>query len=189
MDSSALANASDWLTILWWAKLVAAGFVTLGVLMEFGGDWLSRPFEKTVEEARETEMAKLAADAKSARAETAKTAVELEKAKAQEARADANLLHEQRLTANESWRLEWLERAVKPRSAFVDWNRLVTTLKDGHFQPINIAIVGGAEAELFGFNLQIALGQAGMMGRVVDPPTDPKVIRFLPKPRNNNASG
>ena len=43
--------------------------------------------------------------------------------------ADANLLNEQRLTARERWRLERVERAVLPRSAYVNWAALVVERK------------------------------------------------------------
>jgi len=106
--------------------------------------------------------------------------LELEQARAATARADANLLTEQRLTARERWRLERVERAVLPRSNYVNWEELVAALKEEHFQPINVAIIGGPEARQFGLNLEMALTRAGMMGRVVEPPTDPKALRSLP---------
>ena len=88
MDSSDLVNASNWLSFLWYAKLIAAGLVAVGVAIEFGGDWISRPFERTVEEARETEIAKLSAEADSARAGIADAKAET--AKADNAAAQAN---------------------------------------------------------------------------------------------------
>jgi hypothetical protein len=68
MDASALANAESWLSIISTAKLVAAFLVAIGVVIEFGGDWVARPFEKTVEAARSAEMARLSTEAASARA-------------------------------------------------------------------------------------------------------------------------
>lgn len=67
MVSSAVANASSWVTIFWWVKLVAAGIVALGVFLEFAGDWFARPFEKTVEDARTEEIAKLTLEAEALR--------------------------------------------------------------------------------------------------------------------------
>jgi hypothetical protein len=128
----------------------------------------------------EAQAANLEKQTAEAQAATTRAQADVEREKTERARLDANVLHEQRLTANDRWRLAWLERALKPRSAFVNWNGLIAALKAGHFQPINIAVVGGAEAEGFGRDLQIALSQAGVLGRVVDPPTDPKVIRSLP---------
>jgi hypothetical protein len=59
MDSSALSNAESWLSVIAVAKLVAAFLVVAGVAVEFGGDWVARPFEKIVREAREAELATL----------------------------------------------------------------------------------------------------------------------------------
>jgi len=106
--------------------------------------------------------------------------LELEQARAATARADANLLSEQRLTAAERWRLERVERAGLPRSGYVNWDELVAALKEERLQSINVAIVGGFEAKQFGLSLEMALTRAGMMGREVEPPTDPKTLRFLP---------
>jgi hypothetical protein len=93
--------------------------------------------------------------------------------------ADANLLNEQRVTARERMRLERIERAVLPRSSYVDWSKLIGALKDGHFQPVNIVIVGGAEAQNFGFNLMSAFAQAGAMGKLLAPPSEPGVRQYL----------
>jgi hypothetical protein len=57
MDASALANAESWLSAIATAKLVAAFLVAVGVAIEFGGDWVARPFEKIVGEAREAQLA------------------------------------------------------------------------------------------------------------------------------------
>lgn len=59
MVSSALESAESWISFFWWFKLVAAGLVALGVGMEFAGDWLSKPFEKTIEDARRLELVTL----------------------------------------------------------------------------------------------------------------------------------
>ena len=72
MESSALDSAESWLAVIWWAKLVAAGLVAIGVAMQFGGDWIAAPFEKTVAEARKLEIAKLEARALDAEKDIAK---------------------------------------------------------------------------------------------------------------------
>ena len=72
MADSALSSAESWLSIIATAKLVAAFLVAAGVVIEFGGDWLARPFERTVNTARETRMATLSAEADAARGEIAK---------------------------------------------------------------------------------------------------------------------
>ena len=68
MDASALEGAKSWLAVIWWAKLAAAGLVALGVLMEFGSDWISAPSDKTVVDARKLEMARLSTSAAEANA-------------------------------------------------------------------------------------------------------------------------
>jgi hypothetical protein len=59
MDASAVANAESWLSTIAAAKLIAAALVALGVVIEFGSDWVARPFEKTVNDARALELATL----------------------------------------------------------------------------------------------------------------------------------
>lgn len=59
MDASALFNAEWWLSWISVGKLIAALLVAVGVAIEFGGDWIARPYEKIVREAREAEVARL----------------------------------------------------------------------------------------------------------------------------------
>jgi hypothetical protein len=82
MDAAALESAESWLAAIWWAKLAAAGLVALGVVMEFGSDWVSAPFEKTVTEARKLEMARLSVSAAEANARAKEAELALEKLKA-----------------------------------------------------------------------------------------------------------
>jgi hypothetical protein len=76
MVSSALSNALSWVNVFWWVKLGAAGIVALGVFLEFAGDWFSRPFEKTIDDARTEEIARLTTEAEALRNQN----LELEKA-------------------------------------------------------------------------------------------------------------
>jgi hypothetical protein len=92
-----------------------------------------------------------------------------ETARAETARTNADVLAERRLTARERWRLERIERAVLPRSLYVNWNQLAAALKEGHFGPVNIAVVGGPEAENFGFALMLALSAADVPFKSIDP--------------------
>jgi len=59
MDASALASAESWLSVLAIAKLIAAALVAAGVAIEFGSDWVARPYERVVKEARDKETAQL----------------------------------------------------------------------------------------------------------------------------------
>jgi hypothetical protein len=63
MDSSALASAESWLSVIAIAKLVAAFLVAAGVAIEFGGDWVARPYERIVKGAGEARLAGLSAEA------------------------------------------------------------------------------------------------------------------------------
>jgi hypothetical protein len=104
MDASALASAESW---LWWisgAKLVAAFLVAVGVAIEFGGDWIARPFEKTVALAREQQL------------ETLRTATATAETRAGEA---AQKAEEERIA-----RLK-LEALIQPREINPDQRRQI----------------------------------------------------------------
>ena len=58
MDIPDVTNAEQWLEWLRWIRNVGAGLVVLGVALELLGDWLARPYEKTVENARIAEIAR-----------------------------------------------------------------------------------------------------------------------------------
>src|ERR1700691_4491749 len=89
MDASALENAESWLVVIWWVRLGAAGLVALGVAMEFGGDWVAKPFEKIVEDARKLELAQLHKQSDDAKLETARLSKDAETAKASISSANA----------------------------------------------------------------------------------------------------
>jgi hypothetical protein len=78
MDASALSNAESWLSIISAAKLIAAFLVALGVAIEFGGDWVSKPFEKIIEDARKLELAELHKQSDDAKLETVRLSAEAE---------------------------------------------------------------------------------------------------------------
>lgn len=88
MDASALPSAEYWLSWISIAKLFAAGFVALGVVMEFGSDWISGPFEATVKHVRELQVAALERDAAVARSEIATATASAASANAQVARVE-----------------------------------------------------------------------------------------------------
>ncbi len=149
MDSSVLSNAQSWLDILWWVKLAAAGFVALGVVLEFGGDWVAKPFERIVEDARKLEIAGLEREAVSAKAEIAKANESAAKAneRAAEARAET-----QRLKAQLAWR----ELSADQRQKLIDGLR-------GH--DISLALMwftGDPEATEFARQIKGALVAAGV---------------------------
>ena len=71
MDASAVSSAESWLSVIATAKLIGAFLVAAGVVIEFGGDWIAAPYERTVKEARELELARLTAEAETAKASIA----------------------------------------------------------------------------------------------------------------------
>jgi hypothetical protein len=108
MESSALDSAESWLAVIWWAKLIAAGLVAIGVALEFGGDWIAAPFEKTVSEARKLEIAKLEARALDAETEISKANETA--AKANERAAELKLALEREIAARQPRRINPQQR-------------------------------------------------------------------------------
>jgi hypothetical protein len=51
--------ATYWLGWVRSIQLIAVFLVAIGVVAEFGGEWISRPLEKTIDDARELELARL----------------------------------------------------------------------------------------------------------------------------------
>jgi hypothetical protein len=100
------------------------------------------------------------------------------------ATTEERLLNERRLTARERWRLERVERAVLPRTLFVDWPKLVAELKAGHFPPMNLACVERPEPQVFALELMMAMQQAGILGSFISLPA----ISGKLNPRSPNSS-
>ena len=88
MDASALASAESWLSIIGAAKLVAAFLVAIGVAIEFGGDWVAKPFEKVIEDARKSELTELHKQSDEAKLETARLSADAESSRAVVAEAN-----------------------------------------------------------------------------------------------------
>lgn len=126
--------------------------------------------------ARELELAAAASRLEGEKANERANKLEVQAADTREGAAiiEERLLNERRLTARERWRLERVERAVLPRSMYVNWPELVIEIKAGNFHPINIALVGRSmEASWFAMNLMFAFQQAGAFGRYIDLSTIP----------------
>jgi hypothetical protein len=173
MDDSTLANAQSLLAVLDLVKIIAIALLAIAGVLEFGGEWIARPYRKIVEQAHELEIAQLRD-----RAATAES--NLERLRAEAATADANLLREQRLTANERWRLERLERINLPRSLSPQTaSALTTELKAAHFQPVNVAVVDGQESLPYGIEFQQALASAGLLATFTILPRDSKVPSLI----------
>lgn len=157
-----LGHNSDWWDFWLIASVVFAAVAATAVGVATAGSIFSHSREAQVAEER-----------------AAKLTLELEQTKNAAKQIDANLLHEQRLTSIERWRLRRVERAILPRSEFVNWALLIGQLKTGGFKPINIAVPDApAETAMFGMFLTDAFAQAGLLKREI---TIPQASgRFVP---------
>jgi hypothetical protein len=144
MDASALANAESWLNVFWWIKLAAAGFVALGVVFEFGGDWISRPFEKTVEEARKLEIETLRKELGEAKKEEGRLAAEAEASKAEIEKAKANAAAATERAARIEQAAAWRELGPEERAKLLE--ALKTTVSGG---PIELSYPANDPEALF----------------------------------------
>jgi hypothetical protein len=86
-----------------------------------------------------------------------------QRAAQQEADA-ARLLEERRLTANQRWRLERVERAVLPRAPYIDFERLGQELRASPFAPVSFAVVDEQEPRSLGTALMQSFATAEMVG-------------------------
>jgi hypothetical protein len=99
-------------------------------------------------------------------------ALEKEAAETRERAAitEERLLNERRLTARERWQFERVERAILPRTQFVDWPQLVAELKAGHFPAMNLAYVNRPEPRSFALALMMAMQQGGVPVKLIELP-------------------
>lgn len=109
MDKSALINAEYWLSVIAAAKLVAAFLVAIGVAIEFGGDWAARPFEKTISNAKEQQLAAL-------RSETIRLSADADSSRAQIANAQARAAEANQKAEEERLARVKIEKILEPRS-------------------------------------------------------------------------
>jgi hypothetical protein len=158
MESSALENAESWISFFWWFKLGAAALVAVGVGMEFGGDWLSRPFEKTIENAQKLELAELHKQSDDAKLETARLSKEAETARAAIAEANARAV-EARLA---------LEKFKAPRTLDADAKaRVKAVVEKFPGTPFDVMVNRETEPQNFATEVGKLLESAGWvwMGR------------------------
>jgi len=162
----------------WWdgallAALIVVALVAGFVVVATAGQIISHKREA---EAGKEELERFKSDA---HAKFEAAAAELENAKNAAKQIDANLLHEQRLTASERWRLERLERAVLPRSAFVNWQLLTEKLKIIHLDNVSFVKLDteNFEAEDFARNLLFSFQEAGT--KVSTSPVNAKNLNFF----------
>jgi hypothetical protein len=154
-----------------WGEIsaAAAADVLIGGGLAIEYVCIVRAVEATERLQREADkkVARANADAERARAEAAAARERL-------ALTDERLLHERRLNARDRSRLEFLERAVLPRTITEpQWNALVASLK-GSIATLNIAILDKPEPMRFGLELNRLLGAAEILTRpIFVPPSCP----------------
>ena len=119
-------------------------------------------------------------EASKAREHSAVLAVELEHTRNNAKQIDANLLREQRLTALERWRLRRVERAVLPRSLFVDWNSLTSELKKIGLEKIYLVVIDDSDMELSNFWINFTQCFQDANIKVFMQTISPSDFRFLP---------
>src|SRR5713226_8051622 len=82
------------LSTLGWLELIKriGGFmVIVGVAIEVGGDWISTPFHKKVEDARQLELSRLSAETEAAKRDAAKATAETAAANERAVQIEATL--------------------------------------------------------------------------------------------------
>ena len=114
MDTSGLTNAESWLTILNVAKLVAAFLVAIGVAVEFGTDFIARPYENVVKEAKEVQLKSLEIEASLAKVELAEAQTKI---------AQANLKASEAIQKAEAERKERLKLEGQIASRYLNANQ------------------------------------------------------------------
>jgi len=157
MDSSGLTNAESWLTILNVAKLVAAFLVAIGVAVEFGTDFIARPYEKVVKGAKEVQLKSLEIEASFAK---------IELAEAQTKIAQANLKASEAIQKAEAERKERLKLEGQIASRYLNANQqrdLTTALMQFRGMDVSVSSYAlDADAAIFGGQLLEIIKNAGL---------------------------
>jgi hypothetical protein len=161
-----------WQSVVLWANIAAlvAAVVTGAAL--FVSAWVSSSIADIIQEDADRRITEARTKGDEAEARAAEATQRAAEARERTAIAEERLLNERRLTAIERWRLERIERAVLPRSLFVDWPKLLAELKAGHFQPTNLAYVDKPEPRDFAINLMMVMRQAGVLDKFISLPGD-----------------
>ena len=165
MEASSLASAEHWLSVIGSAKLVAAFFVGIGVVIAFGSDWVARPLERIVAAARAERLAELNTEAESLKQEIAKAIVQA---------AEANKIAEQeRLTRVK------LEAQLASRLLTSDQvNNLSLAIQNLHLKnkTVKITRLDDREAYAYADSIIFAVHNAGLNPAI-------EAMSALPSPR------
>jgi len=93
---------------------------------------------------------------------------------------EERLLSERRLTANEPWRLERLERVVLPRTLPPEVQaRIADGLKASGFHAVNLVVLPEAETMWFGIAMMQSLQNAGLLAAFSSLPSNSKAPSFI----------
>lgn len=154
MDASALASAESWLSGIAVAKLIAVAMVAFGVAIEFGTEWAARPFERTVKDAHELQIATLEREAEAARGEIAKANAEVAIANERTANLekDAAQLKAANLALEE--RIAWRHLSKE------QYDKMVNAIT-GHKISVAIKYISDPEALSFAEDFARALSASG----------------------------
>jgi NAD(P)-dependent dehydrogenase (short-subunit alcohol dehydrogenase family) len=157
MDASALASAESWLSWIAAAKLIAAFLVAIGVAVEFGSEWVSRPFEAIVKHAREVQVAALEKDAATAKSEIANATARA---------AEANRIAEEERLARVKLEARLASRRLTPEQV----NNLSTALQNLHLEikAMTITRLGDHEAHEYATSIAVAVNNAGIYPAMTD---------------------
>jgi hypothetical protein len=139
VDDPAVTSALYWLSWMPLVRNVAAALVVIGVGAEFLEGWISEPWRETVEHARELQMAQLARDAESAKADIAKA-----NATAAEA-TERNTQLEIRLEEERTNRIALQKALATPHLTPEQKDRLTEAVRD-RVQAVNIVFTSDASS-------------------------------------------
>lgn len=157
MDTSGLTNAESWLTILNVAKLVAAFLVAIGVAVEFGTDFIARPYENVVKEAKEVQLKSLEIEASLAKVELAEAQTKI---------AQANLKASEAIQKAEAERKERLKLEGQIASRYLNANQqrdLTAALMQFRGMDVSVSSYAlDADAAIFGDQLLEIIKNAGL---------------------------
>jgi hypothetical protein len=164
LESPSLFNAEYWLSWIAFAKYGALFLLAIGATIEFGSEWISRPFEATAKHERELQSAGLERDLAKANAAAAAANERTAELQKETAITEERLLTERRSTARDRWHMETIVNAVMPRQVVIAPS-LVTALNG--LGPINVAIVDKQEPRFFWGQIVQLFRQSGIMGRII----------------------
>lgn len=168
--NASVETADHWFRISWFGLIVSGVIAALSALSTVGFIFVQFWSSSIREENTALDIA---------RAHEAASLADERAAKANEHAAllETYLLAERRLTANERWRLERVERAVLPRQVAEEQRSFLLKELTGKGESFNIAFVDRQEPMSYALQLRQVFQQAGFS------------VDFFPLPRDANELG